>query len=91
MIVLKQLLIWLILSISYFIATKYLLRLLFPGFHDVGLWLMMIIGDLLFILIIMIFALVIKSDRYKQDELYWLTKTCSNYRISVELKFPDGH
>ena len=69
MIVLKQLLIWLILSIIYFIATEYLPRLLFPGFHTVGLWLMMIISGLLFILIIMILALVIKSGRYKRDEL----------------------
>ena len=67
-IVLKHLLVWVFLSIGYFFLTEPLVKFLFPGFHDISIWLVAMIGGLVFILLIMITVLIINIVRHKQRQ-----------------------
>ncbi len=67
-IVLKHLLVWVFLSIGYFFLTEPLVKFLFPGFYDVSIWLVAMIGGLVFIFLIMIIVLIINIVRHKQRQ-----------------------
>ncbi len=65
-IILKHLLIWLILSVSFFFLAEPLVRLLFPGFHEVEIWLLAEFIGLIAILLIMTTSLIINIVRHQR-------------------------
>jgi hypothetical protein len=65
-IILIHLLIWLILSVGFFFLAEPLVKLLFPGFHDVGIWLITEFIGLLAILLIMTTSLIINVVRHQR-------------------------
>jgi uncharacterized membrane protein len=59
----RYIFIWFILSVGYFFLAEPLVKLLFPGFHDVGMWLLFEIAGLAFILLIMATLMTINIVR----------------------------
>lgn len=64
--VLRHIFIWLALSIVFFFLAEPLVKLLFPGFHDVGIWLLFEIAGLAFILLIMTTVLTLNIVRHQR-------------------------
>jgi len=57
---------WLILSVAYFFLSEPLVKLLFPGFHDVGIWLITVFSGLGIIFLIMLVALILNMARRRE-------------------------
>ncbi|CAN5662308.1 hypothetical protein BH11BAC3_BH11BAC3_20830 [soil metagenome] len=62
----KYIIIWVVLSVGYFFVTEPIAQLLFPGFYDVGIWLLTLIGGLVLILLILTIALIINIVRHRR-------------------------
>jgi len=65
-IVMLHILTWLILSVSFFFLAEPLVKLLFPGFHDVVIWLLTEFIGLLSLLLITTTSLIINIVRYQR-------------------------
>ncbi len=65
-IVFRHLLIWLVLSVGFFFLAEPLVKLLFPSFHDVGIWILTEFVGLVAILLSMTTLLIINIGRHKR-------------------------
>ena len=65
-IILRHLFIWLILSVGFFFMAEPLVKLLFPGFHDVGIWLLTEFIGLIAVFLITITSLIINIVRHQR-------------------------
>jgi hypothetical protein len=66
-IILIHLVVWLLISTIYFLVSEKLIAWLMPGFHDVMMWLWLLIIGLSIIFITVSFSLVLTLRRKKND------------------------
>jgi hypothetical protein len=69
-IILKYLLFWLILSTSYFFLSEEITKRLFKGFHDVGLWLIIVAIGISVIFIVLLTFFIIELKKKENLELF---------------------
>lgn len=55
-----HLFLWLLLSLVYFASSEIITKKLFPGYHDVTLWLMVTITGLILLFILTMISFLIK-------------------------------
>ncbi len=65
---LKYFLIWILICSTFFIFSEEVVALLFPGFHDVEIWMMTTMIGILSITFIVIMVLVFQKKRNKTTQ-----------------------